>query len=290
MKLIKFEHNGERPIGVMSGERIVPISSLGLGYHCMNELIAGATKAELDTMRKAALSPPGETIPYNAVKKLSPIPRPRQDVICIGYNYSEHVAESSKFKGLAADIPEHAIYFSKRVNEALPDGGEITAREIDEHLDYEAELAVIIGRDAYKVSAADVGEYIFGYTILNDISARTLQTRHKQYYFGKSLDSCTPMGPWIVTADEISFPPRLAIASYVNGELRQNSNTERMIFTIPHIIEELSSGITLKAGTIIATGTPSGVGMGFSPPRFLKSGDNVECVIEGIGKLCNTVR
>ena len=148
-----------------------------------------------------------------------------------------------------------------------------------EQLDYEAELAVVIGRTAKDVPANQAGEYIFGYTILNDVSARVLQTAHKQWYFGKGLDGFTPMGPWITTADEVAFPPALAISSKVNGELRQHSNTSLLM-----------TGITLLPGTIIATGTPAGVGMGFDPPKFLKSGDVVECTIEGIGTLCNTVR
>ena len=159
-----------------------------------------------------------------------------------------------------------------------------------EQLDYEAELAVVIGRTAKDVPANQAGEYIFGYTILNDVSARVLQTAHKQWYFGKGLDGFTPMGPWITTADEVAFPPALAISSKVNGELRQHSNTSLLMTGIAEIIEELSSGITLLPGTIIATGTPAGVGMGFDPPKFLKSGDVVECTIEGIGTLCNTVR
>ena len=131
--------------------------------------------------------------------------------------------------------------------------------------------------------------YIFGYTVINDVSARTLQTRHKQWYFGKSLDGFLPMGPCIVTAEEFPYPPRLSIQSRVNGELRQDSSTELMIFGIDHVVSELSAGMTLKAGTIIATGTPAGVGMGFDPPRFLKPGDVVECSIEGIGTLVNRV-
>jgi 2-keto-4-pentenoate hydratase/2-oxohepta-3-ene-1,7-dioic acid hydratase in catechol pathway len=157
-------------------------------------------------------------------------------------------------------------------------------------LDYECELGVIIGKDAKNVKTEDAAEYIFGYTIVNDVSARNLQTRHKQWYFGKSLDGFTPIGPCIVTADEIPFPPKLKITATVNGELRQDSATDLLITGIPEIIAELSSGMTLLPGTIIATGTPSGVGMGFDPPKFLKSGDVVECAVEGIGTLRNIVR
>ena len=157
-------------------------------------------------------------------------------------------------------------------------------------LDYEAELAVIIGKDARDVPAEKAREYVFGYTIINDVSARNIQDRHSQWYFGKSLDTFTPMGPCIVTANEIAYPPKLKIQSRVNGELRQDSNTELLIFGIDHIISELSRGMTLKAGTIISTGTPSGVGIGFTPPVFLKSGDEVECIVEGIGSIKNRVK
>lgn len=157
-------------------------------------------------------------------------------------------------------------------------------------LDYEAELAFIIGKDAKNVAPEQARDYIFGYTIMNDVSARTIQNRHKQWYFGKSLDGFTPMGPCVVTTESLPYPPHLKIQSYVNGELRQDSNTELLIFGIDHIVSELSQGMTLKAGTIISTGTPAGVGMGFQPPKYLKAGDVVECVIEGIGRLANPVK
>ena len=148
---------------------------------------------------------------------------------------------------------------------------------------------MIIRKDAYCVSEEEAKDYIFGYTVINDVSARDVQTRHKQWYFGKSLDGFLPMGPCIVSADEIAYPPKLPIRSYVNGELRQNSNTELLIFDIDHVISELSQGMTLQAGTIIAMGTPAGVGMGFEPPKFLKTGDVVTCEIEGIGRITNPI-
>lgn len=171
-----------------------------------------------------------------------------------------------------------------------PDGDIPRHAGLTDRLDYEAELAVIIGKTAKNVKAAEAEAYIFGYTVLNDVSARDLQTGHKQWYFGKSLDGFTPMGPCILTADEVSFPPMLEITAAVNGELRQRSNTGLLIHGVGEIIEELSAGMTLLPGTIIATGTPAGVGMGFDPPKFLKAGDVVECTVQGIGTLRNTVR
>ena len=225
------------------------------------------------------------------VKILAPILRPKQDVICLGINYMAHAEESARYKkeAFGGERP-YAIYFSKRVNQAVGDKEGIPRHaNLVERLDYESELAVIIRKDAYCVSEKDAKNYIFGYTVINDVSARTLQTRHNQWYFGKSLDGFFPMGPCITTVEDIPYPPKLSIQSRVNGELRQDSNTELLIFGIGHIVSELSKGMTLKPGTIIATGTPAGAGMGFTPPRFLKPGDVVECTIEGIGTLTNPV-
>lgn len=233
----------------------------------------------------------GEAIPLSAVNLLAPIPRPRQDVICLGINYKAHADEAEQYSTEFKKERPIPIYFSKRVTEAVGPEGFIESHPgLVERLDYEAELAVVIGKTARNVPAEQAAEYIFGYTVLNDVSARVLQTSHKQWYFGKSLDGFTPIGPCIVTADEIPFPPKLKISTSVNGELRQDSTTDFLITGIADIIAELSSGMTLLPGTIIATGTPSGVGMGFDPPKFLKSGDIVECTIEKIGTLRNTVR
>ena len=283
MKLVTYLKDRLEQTGILSedGARVFP-----LPYPDMQAVI----EASRDELAAAARS--AAPIPLSAVALLSPIPRPRQDVICLGINYHAHAEEAARYSAEAftkeRPIP---IYFSKRVTEAVPPDGFIESHPgLVERLDYEAELAVIIGKTAKNVKAEDAAGYIFGYTVLNDVSARVLQTTHKQWYFGKSLDGFTPIGPCITTADEISFPPVLKISASVNGELRQNSTTGLLITGIPAIIEELSSGMTLLPGTIIATGTPAGVGMGFDPPRFLKPGDIVECTIEKIGTLRNTVR
>jgi 2-keto-4-pentenoate hydratase/2-oxohepta-3-ene-1,7-dioic acid hydratase in catechol pathway len=212
-------------------------------------------------------------------------------VICLGINYMAHAEESARYKkeAFGGDRP-FAVYFSKRVNRAIGTGEAIPSHsDIVTDLDYEAELAVIIGKRASKVSEEEVKDYIFGYTVINDVSARTLQTQHKQWYLGKSLDGFLPMGPCITTVEELDFPPKVQVQSRVNGELRQDSNSSLLIFGVEHIISELSQGMTLEPGTIIATGTPAGAGMGFDPPRFLKPGDVVECTVEGIGTIKNTV-
>lgn len=278
MKLVTYRYHAEERVGMLKGSGIYP-----LPFGSMNELIE----------QGGTIPRPGESpVALEEVTLLSPIPRPRQDVICLGINYQAHAAEAARYNAEAfAKEKPIPIYFSKRVADAVGPEGFIDSHPgLVQRLDYEAELAVIIGKTAANVTAEDAAGYIFGYTVLNDVSARLLQTTHKQWYFGKGLDGFTPMGPCILTADEVAFPPALAIRSRVNGELRQDSTTDQLITSIADIIAELSSGMTLLPGTIIATGTPSGVGMGFDPPKFLKPGDVVECEIQGIGILRNRVR
>ena len=284
MKLITYLKDHREWTGILAddGASVFP-----LPYPDMQSIIEAPKEA-----LTAAAGTSIDSIPLSEVTLLAPIPCPRQDVICLGINYHAHAEEAARYSAEAftkeRPIP---IYFSKRVTEAVPPEGFIESHPgLVERLDYEVELAVIIGKTARDVKAEDAADYIFGYTVLNDVSARLLQTTHKQWYFGKSLDGFTPMGPCITTADEISFPPALKISAWVNGELRQDATTDLLITGIPAIIEELSSGMTLLPGTIIATGTPAGVGMGFDPPKFLSPGDVVECSIEKIGTLRNTVR
>ena len=310
MKLVTYswKKNPDRDcLGIVPDleEGILPLNEAGLSFRDMNELIEQITPDERQQLEAAfkecagRLAQGGETakkererlIPFSDIIRRSPIPRPRQDVICLGINYAAHAEESARYNKRAFETDRrYSVYFSKRVNEAVPDMGEIPCHsDLTERLDYESELAVIIGKDARNVKAEDAYDYIFGYTILNDISAREVQNLHKQWYFGKSLDGFTPMGPWIVTADEIPAPPVLKVRSYVNGELRQNGSTDLLLASIGDIIEDLSSGMTLKAGSIISTGTPAGVGMGFDPPKFLSPGDVVICEIEKIGRLTNVI-
>ena len=296
MKFVTYEIEHKRRLGVINrdGTWIYPLRSLDMDYKTMQELIEGISESEKQLLEYVSGQDPYKikgAVPAEEAILLAPIPHPVQDVICLGINYMAHAEESARYKkeAFGGERP-FAVYFSKRVSEATGKGAEIPShKELVQDLDYEAELAVIIGKDAKNVPVSEVKNYIFGYTVINDVSARTLQTRHKQWYFGKSLDGFLPMGPCIVTAEEFPYPPRLSIQSRVNGELRQDSSTELMIFGIDHVVSELSAGMTLKAGTIIATGTPAGVGMGFDPPRFLKPGDVVECSIEGIGTLVNRV-
>ena len=286
MKLITYRQNGAEHVGALTadGGGVLP-----LPVPDMNTLIETMTLTDLRSAVSAAER--GAALALSDVELLAPIPRPRQDVLCLGMNYLAHAEEAARYSADAfrKERPV-AVYFSKRVSEAgKPDGVIPRHAGLTDRLDYEAELAVVLGRTARNVKAADAADCIFGYTVLNDVSARDLQTGHKQWYFGKSLDGFTPMGPVLVTADEIAWPPALEITCRVNGELRQESNTFLLITPIGQILEELTAGMTLLPGTIIATGTPAGVGMGFDPPKFLQSGDVVECAIEGIGTLRSTV-
>lgn len=294
MKFITYKYDDKEHVGILTKNEqgLYPIKALNLNYDTMNDLIEKITDEEMSLLKSAIEKDSNEVLSINDVCKMAPIPNPKQDVICLGINYMAHAVESARYKkeAFGGDRP-YAVYFSKRVNVATGDGDYIPCYpEIVDSLDYEAELAVIIKKDAKNVAKEDAYDYVFGYTVMNDVSARNLQTRHKQWYFGKSLDGFTPMGPCIVTKDEFVNPPVLKICSKVNGELRQNSTTDLMITSIEDVIHELSQGVTLKAGTIIAMGTPAGVGMGFEPPKFLKAGDIVECEIEGIGSLKNIVK
>ena len=296
MRLVTYEIEHKSGLGVISrdGRWIYPLASLDMDYKTMQDLIENISDSEKQLLEYASGQDPYKirgAAPIDEVRLQAPIPYPRQDVICLGINYMAHAEESARYKKeeFGGERP-YAIYFSKRVNKATAPGEGIPShKNIVNDLDYEAELAVIIGKRAANVPAEEVRYHIFGDTIINDVSARTLQTQHKQWYFGKSLDGFLPMGPCISTVDELAYPPHVQVQSRVNGELRQDSNTELLIFDIDHIVSELSQGMTLQPGTIIATGTPAGVGMGFNPPKFLKPGDVVECTIEGIGTIANQV-
>lgn len=289
MKFLAYEENNIEKFGILKDEKVYPLKQFGIEIKLMEEIFSIWNEKLKNQIEKQILS--ADYIKYNNLKKCSPIKYPKQDIICLGINYAAHAEESARYKkeAFGGDRPK-PIYFSKRVNKAVADLENVDGHfDIVDSLDYEVELAVIIGEDAYNVSKENAEKYIFGYTILNDISARNLQTEHKQWYFGKSLDNFTPIGPCIVTKDEISYPPELNIKSYVNGELRQNSNTKFLITSISDVIEELSKGMTLKKGTIIAMGTPDGVGMGFEPPKFLNKGDIIICEIEKIGNITNAI-
>ena len=245
--------------------------------------------------RGEPLPPTGPALAIDQVKLTAPLPRPRRNIFCVGKNYHAHAREfaGSGFDSSAkagGDIPTVPIYFSK-VPESVVGPGEsiMIVPEVSTAIDYEAELAVVIGAGGKGIKAADAMKHVWGYTIINDVTARDWQSRHMQWHLGKSFDTFCPMGPWLVSADECDGT-KTGVRCYVNGEERQNASTTDLIFDIPTLIETLSAGITLYPGDVIATGTPVGVGIGFKPPRYLKPGDVVRVEIDGIGVLENPVR
>ncbi|MBK1727369.1 fumarylacetoacetate hydrolase family protein [Halorhodospira neutriphila] len=219
---------------------------------------------------------------------LAPIPAPRRNVICLGLNYAEHAAESQRAKGAEWALPSDLVVFTKATTTVTGPYAEITLDPaVTEQLDWEVELAAVIGRGGRHIPAERAAEHVFGYTVVNDLSARDLQFRHKQFFLGKSVDGTCPMGPWITTADAVPDPHALTLSCRVNGVLKQHACTSGMIATVPQIVAGLSRVLTLEPGDIIATGTPSGVGFARQPPEYLAPGDRVTSEVEGLGRLEN---
>ncbi len=284
MKLLTYLHDNTPTPGLLHDDQtIVNLSSIAPD---LLALIDGGPAA-LEQARALAGAP---TIPLAAARLLAPIHNPCRNVMCVGKNYAEHTRESYEARGQSVEAIDYPVIFTKATTcvngpyDNIPFDAAVSTQ-----IDYEAELAVIIGRPVKNASRDEALAAIFGYTVLNDVTARDLQTLHKQFFKGKSLDGSCPIGPWIVTADEIPDPYALRITCHVNGELRQDSAAETMTFDIPTIIGHLSRGMTLLPGDIIATGTPSGVGFAMKPPVFLRPGDVVECAIAGIGTIRNRI-
>jgi 2-keto-4-pentenoate hydratase/2-oxohepta-3-ene-1,7-dioic acid hydratase in catechol pathway len=285
MKLVTYRHEGLERIGAVRDDGLVDLSGLA---PTMLELIAGGPQL-LDLAREL-VAQAGATTALAEVTLLAPIPRPRKNIVCLGMNYAAHAIESLRAKGLPEKLPPHPVFFSKMPTAVNHPGATVPLMpELSSQRDWEVELALVIGLSARAVARDQALGYIFGYTIMNDVSARDLQSRHQQFFFSKSLDGAAPMGPWIVTTDEIPDPHALRIQLRLNGETVQDSYTGDMIFDIPTCIATFTSGVTLEPGDIIATGTPSGVGMGMIPQRWLQPGDVMECEIERIGVLRNVV-
>ena len=296
MKLVTFKHGEKTSLGAMTedGRRVLALQQLlpGIEGKNMVEFIEGVSHKELDVIGTSISDVAGhKAILLEEVQLLAPITRPIHDILCVGVNYKAHLEEAEKW--LMDDHfkkPPKSIYFSKRAVEIIGPGADIVSRmDLDEELDYEVELAVIIGKRCKDVAPADAEDVVFGYSVFNDISARTLQREHQQWTRGKGLDTFTAMGPVIVTKDEMPFPIKADVICRVNGEERQHSNTSLFLNDIPGIISDLSAGTTLEPGDIIATGTPSGVALGMKEPKYLKPGDRVTVEIPEIGKLTNYV-
>jgi 2-keto-4-pentenoate hydratase/2-oxohepta-3-ene-1,7-dioic acid hydratase in catechol pathway len=264
-------------------------------FGSVHELIGRGAAALEAIQRLLQMAARGELeaakVPLARARILAPIPRPAKNVFCVGRNYVEHIAEGARAQRIALDLPKYPVFFSKPPTAVIGPNEPIPVQPaVSTNIDYEVELAVVIGKRGSNIRPGDAFEHVFGYTIVNDVTARDLQRRHGgQFLKGKGLDGSCPTGPAIVTRDELADPGQLAIRLWVNDELRQDGNTRDMIFPIAELIASLSEGLTLEPGDLLATGTPSGVGYAMSEPQFLKHGDVVRCEIEGIGRLVNPV-
>jgi 2-keto-4-pentenoate hydratase/2-oxohepta-3-ene-1,7-dioic acid hydratase in catechol pathway len=287
VRIATYTDDGRRYVGVVSasGNHVTPLQLEPA------EAERGALAA-IELLARGGMLPAaaGRITPISAVRLEAPLPRPRRNLFCVGRNYRAHANElsASVFKDSAADAAAWPIVFTK-VPECVvgPRDEVILPSDVSRQIDYEAELAVVIGAGGKNIARAEALRHVFGYTIVNDVTARDVQMRHQQWDLGKSFDTFCPMGPWIVTADEFDGT-RTRVRCWVNRELRQEGATENMIFDIPTLIETCARGITLYPGDVIATGTPAGVGMGFDPPRFLKRGDVVRIEVDGLGAIENT--
>lgn len=255
--------------------------------------VAGVSRAGMQQLAKflasRSVAQYRKTIPR--ARLLAPIATPRRNIFCVGRNYLEHVREGDLKRGIQTPIPEHPQFFTKPPSAVIGDGAAIEVEpQVSTQIDYEVELGVVIGHPVRNIGVSEAMSSVLGFTIINDVTARDLQRRHDQWFKGKGLDTFCPLGPWVVTADEIVDPHALGLELRVNGELRQSDTTAHMHFRIERLIADLSRGMTLLPGDVIATGTPPGVGYAMTPPRFLVPGDEVRCSIEGIGSLSNPVR
>lgn len=288
MKVATFSVAGERRVGVVDLESGT-VAPFDLPVERSRAGVAALVELDGSDLPRT-LSP----IPLDRVVFEAPIPQPRRNIFCVGKNYHEHAHEfaNSGFdsSATAGAVPKNPIIFSKVPETVIANGETVVIDStVSEAIDYEAELAVIIGKGGRGIAKSDIFDHIWGYTIVNDVTARDLQGKYSQWLIGKSQDTFCPMGPWAVTRDELDLETA-GIRCFVNGDLRQDSKIALLIFDIPTIVSTLSEGITLQPGDIIATGTPAGVGIGFDPPKYLKSGDTVRVEIDGIGTLENPVK
>ncbi|HKB54925.1 MAG TPA: fumarylacetoacetate hydrolase family protein [Ramlibacter sp.] len=287
MRIATYVHGGQRRVGVVS-----PDGRQVNAFRLAPEI---ARRGALPLVEAAAGGDPlpgleATAVTLSSVKLDAPIPLPRRNLWCVGRNYHAHAKElaTSVFKDNSANVVEWPIVFTKAPETVIGPTDDVVmpGASISEQIDYEAELTIVIGKGGKNIRKADWREHVFGYTIINDVTARDVQMRHQQWDMGKSFDTFCPMGPWIVTADELDGTST-RVRCWVNGELRQDARTEDLIFDLPALIETVSRGITLHPGDLIATGSPAGVGMGFKPPKYLKSGDVVRMEIDGLGVLEN---
>ncbi len=280
MRFVTYLSDGGPRLGSLREDRIVTIPGLDM---------LGLIESEPER-RTRLQKATGMFVPVQGTRLLPPILNLRRNVFCVGLNYAAHAAESQRAKGEPVKMPAVPVFFTKATTSLNGPYDDIPLDAgATQKLDWEVELGVVIGRRGKNILRAEAMQYVFGYTVINDVSARDLQSSHQQFFKGKSLDGTCPMGPWIVTRDEVPDPHNLSIRCRVNDVVKQDSNTSDFIFDIPALIEWLSKGMTLLPGDVIATGTPSGVGFARTPPEFLQPGDIVECEVQGIGTIRNRV-
>jgi len=297
MQLATFRTGHDERVGVVDSERGVVRDATALlppGTGMLGVIDGWDALAPVLREARAGGGDHEAEIPLDSVELLAPIPVPRRNVFCVGKNYRDHVAEFGRSgydaPGRSEDLPDRPIVFSKATTSVVGPGARIDPHPaVTRELDYEGELCVIIGRGGRGISRDQAQDHVWGYTIVNDVTARDVQRDHKQWLLGKSLDTHCPMGPYAVTADEIADVTALRVETTVNGEPRQNAPVKDLIFDIPELVATISAGISLLPGDLIATGTPAGVGIGFDPPRFLTAGDVIDITITGLGTLSNHV-
>ncbi len=289
MRLVTFAHEDRSKLGVLEGDTVLDLGAADPSLPAdMVDLIASGS---LDGVRAAAAG--ASRLARDGVRLLAPIPRPRKNIIAVGRNYRDHAKEFSASGFDASEkqmIPDHPVVFTKSPTSVVgPDEPIVLANDPTGTTDYEGEMGVVIGRAGRNIRREDALDHVFGWTVVNDVTARDLQKRHVQWFIGKSPDSFCPMGPCITTVDELPDIGESWIRTWVNGELRQEAPISALIFDVPTLIATLSEVMTLEPGDVLATGTGLGVGIGFDPPRYLQTGDVVEIAIDGIGTLRNPV-
>jgi len=298
MKFISFRYQDQMAVGLLSPDGLLHLSAAAKAsaektdLSSMLAIIRGGESALAACRRlEARAETSGEALlPASQVQKLAPLPTLTRNAFCVGRNYIDHVKEGAAAMSVDLKLPVAPQFFTKATNTVIGPGAEVRLDpRVTQKLDYEVELAVVIGRTGRDIPAADALDYVFGYTIANDVTARDLQRRHEQWFKGKSLDTTLPLGPSIVTRDAIGDPKTLELTMCINGQERQRAKVSQMIFDIPTIIAQLSAGMTLEPGDVIATGTPSGVGFAMNPPQYLHDGDEMLATIDRIGELRNRV-
>jgi 2-keto-4-pentenoate hydratase/2-oxohepta-3-ene-1,7-dioic acid hydratase in catechol pathway len=298
VRFISFRHGDDIGAGLLLADEVLhlrvaaELAKERTDLSSVLQIIRGGSEA-LATCRRLAADARklGQArVPLTQVQLLAPIPRPARNAFCVGLNYFEHAKEGAAARMSELKVPQVPIFFTKATRTVIGPGAEVRIDpKVTQRLDYEVELAVIIGSEGRDITPSAALEYVFGYTIANDVTARDLQRRHEQWFKGKSLDTTLPLGPCIVSRDEIDDLKSLELSMHINGQERQRTRVDQMIFDVPTLITSLSAGLTLEPGDIIATGTPSGVGFAMNPPQYLHNGDEMVARIDRIGELRNRV-